>query len=1231
MDNNIAPEESEIPCNTETRSTKLNDAGQNSSWLTLLDQSVQAQVDLARSWLDTCVNEHEDCTPYVEAENEGWLPSRLIQIDDDQISLRLVRGEDIKESQPVSYVALSHCWGDARTVPKTTKENLDQRLENIRWQKLSQSFQDAVVLTKALGFSYLWIDSLCIIQGNLEDTNDECTRMHFIYSFAKVVICASSAVDGSGGMLFPQSSSNPNEEHDDEAKASDSDYTKFVDWENLVSSGPLVARAWTMQERQLATRLIHLTDRGIAWECVNYMAAQSQPEMLSRNFAQFQLLMKTFGNFSSLSPSHRLLDRHSFITAYMEWFNRWLNITMDYSTRKLTYESDKLPALSGLATALRARAMPQLEGEQYLAGIWRVDIARGLLWKPAQPGPSAVKQPTQLPPSPPSWSWIACNGEIEYGIVPKLPMKEKNSYLEVISYTPDLVSKNTFGEVRGAELRLRAHTYPLRTGVDYEWAWKHTLTEHGEHEYRVELQDGSYVTVSFDYGDISDFIIAVHGLNPWGNPEHALDTWRKPKGENGNLWLRDELPKTLPHARIFLYSYDSSPAFGSSKERFVHQANDLLERIHIKRTECDKRPVILIGHSLGGILIKQALVNAHSNSRYTPIKQATSGLVFFGTPHAGGKDALVSIGKLSARVATSILRNPSKDVMEALTKGSLFSDVLQESWRHQLNLYKIVSFYEGIGDIVPRESAVLGLSGDVENQVRLEADHSNVCCFDLAVEDEADNYEVVAANIKELYKASLKRKSTVIPSQNSDLEAFAAAMKTSGGGDAMNLLASYITPNPQDYENPELNYVDALNQDCKRSAMHLTVVRHAEMISNPNYRRGLVGQPVNVKNSNGDNPFHTAATLGRSRAFAEFFLKQNVKIDAQNNQGSTVLHLYVVARMHEAEKYYIISLLIQHRANSNLKNRDGFTPLYLAVLEGQVNTICLLLDHGGASMVPDQGKDSVLHASCSRGNLEVTMCLLGRGANAGWCDANGLTALHIACGELAKGADGRGPFRQIWELLKKWGADEEARDQSGTRPRDLWRAEMEGYEGGAGAGVTAANTDARYTADGASSGGGGYGSGNSHGKSVGITPAGTHTVSNPQPSHHPADILPGTHVGTTNLQTTSIGSAPTVTNTPHSVPPLHLPLPPRPNYFPTGGSYQQPSSNHSSPPPPMSPPPGPQYGGIGPVGGASSSSSTTKSFQTYMTGGQSAGDIRTATKKFSEMASPLKGWGRRKT
>ena len=86
-----------------------------------------------------------------------------------------------------------------------------------------------------------------------------------------------------------------------------------------------------------------------------------------------------------------------------------------------------------------------------------------------------------------------------------------------------------------------------------------------------------------------DSIVAVHGLNPWNRQDHALDTWRKPKGPAGTLWLQDTLPEVLPNARVFLYEYESSPAFGSTKERFVYQANDLLENIRIERRKVGRR------------------------------------------------------------------------------------------------------------------------------------------------------------------------------------------------------------------------------------------------------------------------------------------------------------------------------------------------------------------------------------------------------------------------------------------------------------------------------------------------------------------------------------------------------------------------------------------------------------------------------------------------------------------
>ena len=79
-------------------------------------------------------------------------------------------------------------------------------------------------------------------------------------------------------------------------------------------------------------------------------------------------------------------------------------------------------------------------------------------------------------------------------------------------------------------------------------------------------------------------IVALHGLNPRGADveEHAWDTWRKPSGPSGRLWLRDDLPKYAPKSRIFLYEYNSSLVLGERK-RFFHAADELLEDLRNER------------------------------------------------------------------------------------------------------------------------------------------------------------------------------------------------------------------------------------------------------------------------------------------------------------------------------------------------------------------------------------------------------------------------------------------------------------------------------------------------------------------------------------------------------------------------------------------------------------------------------------------------------------------------
>ncbi|KAK1636654.1 hypothetical protein BDP81DRAFT_449649 [Colletotrichum phormii] len=238
-------------------------------------------------------------------------------------------------------------------------------------------------------------------------------------------------------------------------------------------------------------------------------------------------------------------------------------------------------------------------------------------------------------------------------------------------------------------------------------------------------------------------IIAVHGLNPRSknDADHAWDTWRTPSGPTGRLWLRDDLPKYVPDSRIFLYQYNATAVYGKDHSTFIDKANDLLEDIRLEREDVDSRPILFLGHSMGGLLIKQALINAHNNPNYTPIKDATRGLAFFATPHHGGDWKLVSLGSLAAKIATATGFQKGDDVLETLKQGSIFSDIMNEHWRHQLLQYDIVSFWGGFDNVVPRESARLGMPGDRENVVRLDADHSTR----------------VRSNIKDMYKKALKQ------------------------------------------------------------------------------------------------------------------------------------------------------------------------------------------------------------------------------------------------------------------------------------------------------------------------------------------------------------------------------------------------------------------------------------------------------------------------------------------
>ncbi|KAE9366635.1 HET-domain-containing protein, partial [Stipitochalara longipes BDJ] len=321
----------------------------------------EANFDLIRFWISQC-ELHPVCARVPDFASKFQLPTRLIDIGlNSDASPRLILSSDLNESADCRYVTLSHCWGDPSKVPKTVRMTLTQHQKRITG--LSKTFEDAIEVTRQIGVRYLWIDSFCIIQQDITDWEIECSRMSLTYARAYCVLSAMDVVEGSDGLFIPRSSLSPPTHIDN-----------VTSWDSA-SKGPLSTRGWAFQEHQLSTRIIHFTKSRILWECRACVAYEESSVPVPR-----VLLGK------ALQVQHDIQTR-------------WLRAVEVYSSRSLTFSDDRLPALSGLASAVSSIMV----GNDYLAGIWRDDITRGLLWQRSQ----ALAPITNKLASVPSWSWAS--------------------------------------------------------------------------------------------------------------------------------------------------------------------------------------------------------------------------------------------------------------------------------------------------------------------------------------------------------------------------------------------------------------------------------------------------------------------------------------------------------------------------------------------------------------------------------------------------------------------------------------------------------------------------------------------------------------------------------------------------------------------------------------------------------------------------------------------------------
>ncbi|RYP12932.1 hypothetical protein DL765_007102 [Monosporascus sp. GIB2] len=240
-------------------------------------------------------------------------------------------------------------------------------------------------------------------------------------------------------------------------------------------------------------------------------------------------------------------------------------------------------------------------------------------------------------------------------------------------------------------------------------------------------------------GDLSKVtldIIAVHGLNG-----HYMDSWTtKPTWGKKTIWLRDLLPEMFPQARIMTFEYNASAIASASPHGIADNARALVQTLKNQREDNARgRPIVFIGHSLGGLVIKKALhISSTAKVDINPgeegikaISECTKGIVFFGTPHRGSDDA--EWADIIGGIASATLMSPRSRLVKALKPNSADLMKLAESFRPLARNYAIASFYEehvlrpARHVIVDKESVILGLPH--EETMMIGGTHTSMCKF----------------------------------------------------------------------------------------------------------------------------------------------------------------------------------------------------------------------------------------------------------------------------------------------------------------------------------------------------------------------------------------------------------------------------------------------------------------------------------------------------------------------
>lgn len=364
-------------------------------------------LQLASRWFHDCRTHHaSSCRPLI---SENWLPTRLLDVGLESVGdSTICVVESACLSKQSQYVALSHRWGTSEgfVLTSANKPTLEG---GVYLADVPDTVRDAVVVTRALGLRYLWIDAMCIIQDDHGDWHQEAVTMSKVYGLATCTIAATNSGFDNTGFFTTRNQYRFRACRVPNPFKKDSKYGFHIRSQYLsrihareVRDSLWYNRGWVFQERTLSPRLLVFSRTQIMWACAHLQAAETWPcgKTSENHIDQFESFEVEKARLHDLLDSAYGVRRGHFA---------WWTFLQDYvSSAQLKFLSDRLVAIQGIATLVQT-----LTGQTYCGGIWlNHDLPSSLLWFVTTP----METGSPVEYRAPSWSWASADGPIHFNV-----------------------------------------------------------------------------------------------------------------------------------------------------------------------------------------------------------------------------------------------------------------------------------------------------------------------------------------------------------------------------------------------------------------------------------------------------------------------------------------------------------------------------------------------------------------------------------------------------------------------------------------------------------------------------------------------------------------------------------------------------------------------------------------------------------------------------------------------